>query len=246
MPQMHAVSTDAFRARPWEVGDGRRADLLSWFVDADLDSPENFDRLLDLTGRSPRVLAAKARGVTSDLVPPGIEHGSWKVPHAAPRATIVDVYRDLQRYLTEARAYWQRAKVERNSEQRQLLAFLALERFREERADVTSLEVERSPDTGAVVWPPKAERPEPVRRASSLAGEFAIALYDELMSAKTAGLCKVCGRPWLSPVRKRRRLCYREECFRKWRNDHRSPEDPAQVYERVKRSRARRAKGRRT
>lgn len=241
---MHAVSTEAFRAYPWEVGEGHRADLLAWFLDADFDSAADFNRLINLTGRRWRAFATPASAAESDLVPPGTELGSWKVPDAAPRQTIVRVYGDLQRYLSEARAYWQRAKEAPNSEQRQLLAQLALERFRQERADVTALEVERDPDTGAVSWPSKAQNPRPVRRASSLAGELAIALYDELMSAKTAGLCKNCGAPWLSPVRKRRQLCYREECARKWRNDHRKPEDPAVVYERVKRLRARRARGR--
>lgn len=231
MPHTHPVSLTA--ARPWEVGESARTDLLAWFREADLSEAANVARLLDLTGR---------RGSPdAEIIPIGRELGGWRIEQPVPRATFVRIYGDLQRYLREALSYWQRAVKERNRQQRELLADLALGRIRQERADV-SIDVERDALTGAVTWPTQATRPTPVRRTASLAGELAMALLDEFLAARTAGLCAICHEPWLSPLRKQRRLCGRVECLRAWRNKHRSPEDPARVYERVKRSRAARAK----
>lgn len=263
---MHPVSPATLRAQPWEVGDAERPTLLAWFLNANLADDAAFEYLLEVTGRRParshsseaRAAAAKLieRGMSkADLVYPGRESGAWKVPVVVSRSNFVRIYSDLQGDLREALADWERAKNEQILEQRELFAALALGRIREERADVTPLEVERDPATGEVLWPTQSSNPKPARRSVSLAGELAIALYDEMLGAKKAGLCKVCLRPWLSPLRKDRQLCGRPECFLSWRNAHRAPEDPAKVYERVlrargvpedeiaKRSRARRAKG---
>jgi hypothetical protein len=200
-------------------------------MDADFSRDEDLKLLITLNGsrRGPRSQETplRAQGMTA---------------LAAGIPTFVAFYTEICRLLANARHFWQRATQERNREQKELLATLALRAFGDLREEVTSLEVERDPDSSAVIWPPKGY-PAPARRALSLPGELAIAMYDEMLSAKRAGICKVCHRPWLSPLRKNRQLCGRDECIRRWRNEHRQPEDPTKVYERVKRSRARRAKG---
>ncbi|MDQ3401501.1 MAG: hypothetical protein M3470_10905, partial [Chloroflexota bacterium] len=192
-------------------------------------------------GRS-RALARElvARGVAeADVIYPGRERGAWKLDEPVARATFVRVYQDLQRYLRQATDAWVRAKSERTRDQRETLAYLALDRFRQERRDVT-IDVERDPETGAIPWPKRDVPPAPVRRSTSLAGELALALYDELLSARSAGLCVQCRRPWVSRLRKpHRRLCGRDACEKTYRQAHRKPEDPAKARARVKRWRAR-------
>jgi hypothetical protein len=227
---MRPVSIDRFTSRPWEVPEEQRPGLLAWFMDAEFTRDEDLKLLVAMNGsrRGPRgqETPLRAQGMTA---------------LAAGTPTFVAFYSEIRRLLTNARHFWQRAVQERDRQQKELLATLAFRAFGDLREEVTSLEVERDPDTSAVIWPVKGY-PTPKRQALSLAGELGIAMYDEMLNAKKAGICKVCHRPWLSPLRKSRQLCGRDECVRSWRNEHRKPEDPEKVYERVKRSRARRAK----
>lgn len=250
------ITTDPYRAQPWEVGDANRPALLRWFLDADLTSREEQELLVDLTARrgalssdADRRLGQQliARGVAAkDVIYPGREWGGWKIGEVVSRSDFARIYADLQRYLREARMDWVSAKKASGFIQlpdgsripeRELLAMNAAGRFRQERADIT-LDWERDPDTGAIVWPQREETPRQVRRTASLAGELALAMYDELSGAKRAGLCAQCGRPWFFKVRRKRRLCGDENCAKEWMRAHRSREDPARVYLRVKKYRA--------
>jgi len=239
---------------PWEVSESERPGLLQRFLDADLTDPANREWLIDLTGRRYAIPSTASRreareiialGVPKeDVIYPGREQGQWIVPKTVSAGDFLRIYGDLQRYLREARALWIGALNTADRGQRQLLAYNALNRFRQERADAT-YDVERDPDTGAVVWPKRRETPTPVRRSTSLAGELALALYDELLGAKSTGLCAQCRQPWLAPRKapggrapKRRKLCDRPACAAAWRNEHRKPEDPATVNRRVREWRA--------
>jgi len=180
-----------------------------------------------------------SRGVAEDdVIYPGREWGQWKIAAPMSRSDFVRIYGDLQRYLREAKADWVRAMAEPDRGQRELFAYNALNRFRQERGDVM-LDVLRDDDDGHVIWPKKEAKPVPVRRSGSLAGELALALYDELLGAKDADLCPHCRRPWVSPLKKKGRvLCGRDECRKAWRQAHRRPEDPATNRKRVKAWRA--------
>jgi hypothetical protein len=210
---------------PWQCSEEDRPRLLSWFLDADLSVAENFELLTALNGR---------RGPGSQMSPLRAEA---VVRLETSPSTFIAFYSEIRRQLRRARELWQRASSENKQEQRELLATHALRSMRGLLAEVTALDFERDPETSRVRWPVKSSRPAPLRRSTSLPGELAIAVYDEMHSAKRAGLCKVCDQPWLSRFDKPRQLCGRAECLRRWRNDHRKPEDPEKVYQRVLRSR---------
>jgi len=139
-----------------------------------------------------------------------------------------------------ARTHWVHALHERNRSQRERYAALALKAIKDERAQVNPLQMRRDEQTSGVLWPRLSDRPAPESASESLVGELAIALFDELRTARRGGFCMVeaCGRPWLTRLDKQRQVCGRNECVLAWRNAHRKAEDPAKVYERVKRYRA--------
>lgn len=226
MTHSHTVSLGPSSSSPWAVGDAARGELLEWFLDADFRSQDDHDFLVALTGtrRGPRRNVSRMRAAALFAL-------------EASEDVFSAHYMELRRSLLLAREYWQRAMNESDRALRQRHAELALRAVAEMRSEVTALDFARDADTNDVSWPAASSYPEPVRTATSLAGELAIAMYDEMLHARRAGLCKVCGRPWLSALRKDRQLCGRPECLTSWRNAHRKPEDPAKVYERVLRSR---------
>lgn len=162
-----------------------------------------------------------------------------KAHRALPDERLIAFYEERRRRFGVARTHWARAIKERDRTVAGRLRALALKAFRDERADVTALEMRRDEDTSDVVLSLQG-RPIRETASASLTGELAIALFEELAEAKTAGFCKLksCGRPWLSRINKTRQICGRRECILEWRNAHRKAEDPASVYRRVKRYRA--------
>jgi len=226
--------------------------LLQRFLYADLADPATREWLLDITGRRYAIPSDEsirrareiiAMGVPGeDVIYPGRERGRWVIGEAVAVAEFLRVYGDLQRDFREAREFWARALTTPDRDQRQLLANQALHRFHEQRADAT-YDVERDPDTGAVIWK-RGSGPKPVRRSTSVSGELALALYDELLGAKSSGLCAQCRQPWLAHRKaprgrdRKQKLCGRPACRAAWRNEHRKPEDPVKVNQRVREWRA--------
>lgn len=238
---------------PWRMADApKREKLLSWFLDADLDSVGEYRLLCRLTGRPapdhPRYRAER-----------GTETGRW-AGVASSRYELVKRYRLLQLNLRRIRHVWREAGagLRRGGDPVRAVARLHGEAYLRSELG-RSVKLETMPgarallssdvrtaaamlfrwledrrytldDANVLPWPTV-----PTMVTTSLASELALSLFLQLTGYKASGICDVCGAAWLRPTaRGNPRVCESETCAKAWRRRRRKPEAPGGSTERVR------------